>query len=114
MSAEALREALLRVMERKVHWAWPAFTGGQVAPERLHIHLEHEWEVFVRDFPILLARAYAQCPIPAVRQDLAENLYEEETGGIRAKRPHPDLFLEIPRGLGMDLSRFSRRSFAPA
>jgi pyrroloquinoline quinone (PQQ) biosynthesis protein C len=101
------RESLLEVMERKVHWAWPSFTSGKVDPARLHIHLEQEWEVFVRDFPVLLGRAYVACPLPVVRRDLAENLYEEETGGIRAKRPHPELFLEIPRGLGMDLSRFS-------
>jgi pyrroloquinoline-quinone synthase len=101
-----LREALLRVMERKVHPAWPAFTSGRVPADRLHVHLEHEWEVFVRDFPVLLGRAYVQCPIPAVRRDLAENLYEEETGGIAAGRPHPELFLEIPAGLGMDLARF--------
>lgn len=101
------REALLSIMERKVHWAWPSFTSGAVAKDRLHIHLEQEWEVYVRDFPILLGRAYIVCPNAAVRRDLAENLYEEETGGIRAGRPHPELFLEIPAGLGMDLSRFS-------
>ncbi|MEQ1565445.1 MAG: iron-containing redox enzyme family protein [Myxococcota bacterium] len=103
---DGFREALLGLMERKVHWAWPAFTSGRVSAERLHVHLEHEWEVYVRDFPVLLGRAYVQCPIPAVRRDLAENLYEEETGGIAAGRPHPELFLEIPAGLGLDLARF--------
>jgi hypothetical protein len=104
---ERFREVLLGVMDRKVHWAWPSFTSGQVPADRLHIHLEHEWEMYVRDFPVLLGRAYVQCPIPVVRRDLAENLYEVETGGIAAGRPHPELFLEIPRGLGMDLGPFS-------
>lgn len=108
MDTANFQESLLSLMERKVHWAWPSFTSGLVAAEHLHIHLEQEWEVFVRDFPVLLGRAYVACPVAAVRRDLAENLYEEETGGIRAGRPHPDLFLEIPAGMGMDLSRFSR------
>ena len=71
-------------MERKTHWAWPAFTGGLVPKEKLHIHLEHEWEVYVRDFPVLVGRAYVQCPVAHVRRELAENLYEEETGGLAA------------------------------
>jgi len=101
-------------MERKTHWAWPAFTRGLVARDLLHVHLEQEWEVYVRDFPVLIGRAYAQCPIAAVRRELAENLYEEETGGLQAGRPHPELFLEYPRGLGMDLSRFDSVELLPA
>jgi pyrroloquinoline quinone (PQQ) biosynthesis protein C len=111
---EEFKEALLGVMERKVHWAWPSFTAGKVERARLHVHLEQEFEVYVRDFPILVARAYVQCPIAAVRRELAENIYEEETGGLVAGRPHPDLFLEYPRGLGMDLSRFDHIELLPA
>jgi pyrroloquinoline quinone (PQQ) biosynthesis protein C len=106
MKVEELKEALLQVMERKKHWAWPAFSQGLVPKDRLHIHLEQEYAVYVRDFPVLVGRAYVQCPVPEVRRELAENLYEEETGGLAAGRPHPELFLEYPRGLGMDLSRF--------
>src|SRR5688572_15520492 len=93
-------------MEKKQHWAWPAFTQGLVPRDNLHVHLEQEYAVFVRDFPELVARAYVQCPIAAVRRELIENVYEEETGGLHAKKPHPELFLEYPRGLGMDLARF--------
>jgi pyrroloquinoline-quinone synthase len=114
MDREHFREALLQIMERKQHWAWPRFTAGEVARERLHIHLEQEYATYVRDFPVLVGRAYVQCPIPAVRRELAENLYEEETGGLAAGRPHPELFLEYPRGLGMDLDRFARVELLPA
>jgi pyrroloquinoline quinone (PQQ) biosynthesis protein C len=108
VDAEEFQEALLQQMERKTHWAWPAFTGGLVPAGKLHIHLEQEWEVYVRDFPIMVGRAYVQCPIAEVRRELAENLYEEETGGLAAGKPHPELFLMYPRGLGMDLERFAR------
>jgi pyrroloquinoline-quinone synthase len=114
MQREEFVELLLQVMEGKTHWAWRYFTSGKVPRERLHIHFEQEYETYVRDFPMMVGRAYVQCPIPAVRRELAENLYEEETGGLVAGRPHPELFLEYPRGLGMDLARFDAITLLPA
>ncbi|MEO8904898.1 MAG: iron-containing redox enzyme family protein [Polyangiaceae bacterium] len=108
------QEALLGVMERKTHWAWSSFSNGLVRADRLHIHLEQEYATYVRDFPVLVARAYVACPIAGVRRELIENVYEEETGGIQAGRPHPELFLEYPRGLNMDLSRFEQVALLPA
>lgn len=113
MDRETFKEALLGVMEAKEHWAWPHFTEGQVRRELLHIHLEQEYAVYVRDFPVLVARAYVACPIAEVRRDLIENVYEEETGRLGAGRPHPELFLEYPRGLGMDLARFESVELLP-
>jgi len=98
MEKDEFVELLLQVMEGKSHWAWPLFTSGQVARERLHVHFEQEYETYVRDFPVLVARAYVQCPVAEVRRELAENIYEEETGGLIAGRPHPELFLEYARG----------------
>lgn len=114
MDWTTFREALLQLMERKVHWAWAHFTSGKVPRELLHLHFEQEYATYVRDFPVMVGWAYVQCPIPEVRRDLAENLYEEETGRLIAGRPHPELFLEYPRGLGMDLSRFDSVELGPA
>ncbi|MCI0671886.1 MAG: iron-containing redox enzyme family protein, partial [Myxococcaceae bacterium] len=114
MDVADFQQALLAIMEKKVHWAWPLFTSGAVAPELLHNHLEQEFACYVRDFPVLVARAYVQCPLVAVRRELIENVYEEETGGLVAGRPHPELFLEVPRGLGMDLARFGSVQLLPA
>jgi pyrroloquinoline-quinone synthase len=85
-----------------------------VPRDLLHIHLEQEYATYVRDFPVLVARAYITCPIAEVRRDLIENVFEEETGRLGAGRPHPELFLEYPRGLGMDLGRFERIDLLPA
>jgi pyrroloquinoline-quinone synthase len=114
VDCDLFRERLLTVMERKVHWAGAAFACGAVAAGRLHVHFEQEYETYVRDFPVLLGWAYVQCSVPEARRELAENLYEEETGGLVAGRPHPELFLEYPRGLAMDLSRFVRVELLPA
>jgi pyrroloquinoline-quinone synthase len=113
MERHDFQERLLQVMERKIHWAWPAFSDGTVPKERLHQHFEQEYATYVRDFPVLVAWGYVQCPLAEVRRLLAENIYEEETGGLVAKRPHPELFLEYPRGLGMDLRRFEKVTFLP-
>lgn len=113
MNVDEFREKLLDVMERKQHWAWPLFTSGQVRRDRLHLHFEQEYATYVRDFPVMVGWAYVQCPVAAVRRDLAENLYEEETGALVAGRPHPELFLEYPRGLNMDLSRFDQVELLP-
>ena len=113
MNRSEFREALLAVMDRKIHWAWPGFTSGLVPRERLHVHLEQEYAVYVRDFPVLVARAYVDCPIAEARRELIANVYEEETGGLAAGRPHPELFLEYPKGLGMDLSRFENVELLP-
>jgi pyrroloquinoline-quinone synthase len=114
MDRETFREQLLCVMDQKCHWAWPAFTSGRVPKDKLHYHFEQEYGTYVRDFPVMVGWAYVHCPIPAVRQSLAANLYEEETGGLVAGKPHPELFLEYPRGLGMDLSRFEKIELLPA
>jgi pyrroloquinoline quinone (PQQ) biosynthesis protein C len=114
MDRGTFREQLLAVMERKDHWAWPFFTSGRVARERLHVHFEQEYATYIRDFPVMVGWSYVRCPIPEVRRSLAENLYEEETGGLVAGSPHPELFLEYPRGLGMDLTRFEHVQLLPA
>ncbi|HEY1555988.1 MAG TPA: iron-containing redox enzyme family protein [Kofleriaceae bacterium] len=114
MNRDAFREALLAVMARKVHWAWKRFTSGEVPRERLHVHFEQEYATYVRDFPVMVGWAYVQCPIAEARRELVENVYEEETGGLVAGRPHPELFLEYPRGLGMDLARFEAIELMPA
>ena len=113
MTREKFLEEMLRVMEGKDHWAWPYFTRGLVARDRLHVHLEQEYATYVRDFAVLVGRAYVQCPVDAARAELAENIYEEETGGLVAGRPHAELFLQYPCGLGMDLSRFERVALLP-
>ena len=74
MDRTAFREALLSVMDQKTHWAWPGFTSGKVPRERLHIHLEQEYATYVRDFPVLVARAYVACPVAEAHRELIANV----------------------------------------
>lgn len=96
-----LRGRLLGVMDRKDHWAWPHLTRPGLSRGQLLSHFRHEFQVYVRDFPVLLARVLGQGPPGDVRQALAENIYEEQTGKLSFGVAHPELFLEMMDGLGI-------------
>ncbi len=88
-------------MDQKHHWAYPALTRPGLSRAQLLEHFRHEYLVYVRDFPVLIAGALAQVPpLDDVRTALAENLYEEQTGGLSKTAPHPELFLRMMEGLG--------------
>lgn len=95
-----LKERLLRVMDRKDHWAWPYFGRPGLSKEQLLVHFRHEYQTYVRDFPVLLARTLGLGPPPDVRAALAENIFEEQTGKLSIGVSHPELFLEMMDGLG--------------
>ncbi len=96
-----LRERLLCVMDQKNHWAYPELTRPGLSRGQLAAHFSHEYAVYVRDFPTLLARALGIVPdVPDVRRSLAENIYEEQTGGLSRSGPHPELFMVMMEGLG--------------
>lgn len=110
----SFKEALLAIMDRKHHWAWPVFSSNRITRPQLTIHFQQEFAVYVRDFPIFLGRLYAKHPPSDIRRDLAANLYEEETGGLSVGRAHPALFLEMMAGLGLDLAGFDTVRLLPA
>jgi len=109
-----LQERLLDILERKNHWAWPWFAEGRVPLPRLLPHFQQEWEVYVRDFPLLLARVLGHQPPQDVCGMLAENIYEEQTGGISGSASHPELFLRMMEGCGYARADFARVELLPA
>ena len=108
------REQLLTIMDQKNHWAWPNFAGKQITKPQLKIHFQQECAVYVRDFPVLLARVHGQNPPAPVRRMLAENIYEEDTGGLSLGKSHPELFGAMMRGLGYHQSEFETIALLPA
>ncbi len=90
-------------MDRKHHWAYPSLTRAGLNRDQLLVHFRHEYLVYVRDFPVLLAATLGIAPpIDDVRVSLAANLYEEQTGGLSGTDAHPRLFLRMMGGLGLD------------
>jgi pyrroloquinoline-quinone synthase len=113
LAAEDFRERLLCIMDRKHHWAWPVFSGPDVRKAQLKIHFQQEYATYVRDFPVLLARIHAKNPPVSVRRMLAENIYEEDTGGLSFGRSHAELFLVMMKGLGLDEHEFDKVRLLP-
>src|SRR5205085_4447383 len=109
-----LQERLLQILERKNHWAWPHFAEGRIPLPRLLPHFQQEWEVYVRDFPVLLSRVLGHGPPPQVRAALSENIYEEQTGGISKSASHPELFLRMMEACGFRRADFERVQLGPA
>jgi pyrroloquinoline-quinone synthase len=108
------RESLLKTMDRKDHWAWSHFSGPKASLDQLLIHFQQEYLTYVRDFPRFLGRIHGMCPDLEARRLIAENLYEEETGGLSRTGPHPELFLRMMEGLGFPRRRFEKARLLPA
>ena len=110
-----LQERLLRILDRKDHWAWPWFAEGRFPLQRLLPHFQQEWAVYVRDFPQLLARVMGHSSTPQdARAMLAANIYEEQTGGISGTTSNPELFLRMMEGWGFSRSDFDDVELLPA
>ena len=101
-------------MDGKHHWAWEHFTTGRLTKAQLKIHFQQEYAVYVRDFPVFLARIHGKNPPPSVRRMLAENIYEEDTGGLSLGKSHPELFLAMMEGLGFTAQDFDHVRPLPA
>ena len=113
-SNDRFKEKLLEVMDRKNHWAWKYFSSDGIQREQLKVHFQQEYSVYIRDFPVFLARIIGKNPPMEVRQDLAANLYEEETGGLTLGKSHPELFMNLMEGLGFKRDEFERVPLLPA
>lgn len=113
LTTSRFQEEILRIMDRKHHWAWPAFSDGTATLDQLKRHFQQEYAVYVRDFPILLARIHGRNPPPSVRRMLAENIYEEDTGGLSLGKSHPELFLQMMAGLGFAAEMFEAIKLLP-
>lgn len=107
-------QSLLAIMDGKHHWAWEHFATGCLTNAQLKIHFQQEYAVYVRDFPVFLARIHGKNPPPPVRRMLAENIYEEDTGGLSLGKSHPALFLSMMEGLGFRSQDFERIRLLPA
>ncbi len=114
LAPSQFREQLLSLMDRKHHWAWPHFADGTLTQDQLRIHFQQEYAVYVRDFPVFLARIHGRNPPAPVRRMLADNIYEEDTGGLSLGKSHPELFLVMMQGLGFNPKDFEQIKLLPA
>ncbi len=119
MSQKAFREKLLQIMDAKDHWGWRQIVGPRMQKRQLLIHFQQEYEVFVRDFPVFLARVMGRMTTGylQLKREFSENIYEEQTGGLSSSisrhQSHPELFLQMMTGLGFKRNLFDKISLLP-
>src|SRR5438046_7073920 len=69
----------------------------------------------VREFPRAVSALHASCPDTRERTELAESLYEEETGRISGCNvSHPELFIRLGEGVGVPRAAMAGGAPPPA
>ena len=63
------------------HPLWHEIADGKLDREQLGLFAV-QFFLQVREFPRAVSAMHANCPFPKERMELAENIYEEETGRI--------------------------------
>lgn len=115
----SFKERLLKIMDQKNHWGWRQLTGPNLHRRQLLVHFQQEYEVYVRDFPIMLARILGRMSADALnlKREFAENIFEEQTGGLSLAvskgASHPELFLKMMKGLGFKDKDFEKIELLP-
>ncbi|MGH9875353.1 MAG: CADD family putative folate metabolism protein [Pyrinomonadaceae bacterium] len=90
-----LREAVMEYSMLK-HPFYVAWTEGKLSKEVLAEYAK-QYYAHVRAFPTYVSGVHSRCEDVAIRQQLLENLIEEERG----EENHPELWLRFAEGLGV-------------
>jgi pyrroloquinoline-quinone synthase len=91
----ALCEAVMEYSMLK-HPFYVAWTEGKLSKPVLAEYAK-QYYAHVRAFPTYVSAVHSQCEEVAIRQELLENLIEEERGAEN----HPELWLRFAEGLGV-------------
>jgi pyrroloquinoline-quinone synthase len=99
-----IRELLARIETRRTfgsHPLWLAIADGQLSRDQLKLFAV-QFFLQVREFPRAISAMHANCPFSEERMELAESVYEEETGRISGcNRPHPEVFIRFGEAVGL-------------
>ena len=99
-----VEDLLARIQARRTfgsHPLWLAIADGKLSREQLQ-RFAIQFFLQVREFPRAVSAMHANCPFPAERMELAESVYEEETGRLSGcNQPHPELFIRFGEAIGL-------------
>ncbi len=99
-----IRDLVARIQARRTfgsHPLWHAIADGKLSREQLRLFAV-QFFLQVREFPRAVSAMHANCPFPEERKELAESVYEEETGRLSGcNLPHPELFIRFGEALGL-------------
>jgi pyrroloquinoline-quinone synthase len=97
-ATEFERNLLAAIMEFSMlkHPFYVAWTEGKLSQSVLAEYAK-QYYAHVRAFPTYVSAVHSHCDDPQVRQELLENLTEEERGAEN----HPELWMRFAEGLGV-------------
>ncbi len=102
-----IQDLVARIQARRTfgsHPLWLEIADGKLSRQQLQ-RFAVQFFLQVREFPRAVSAMHANCPFPKVRIELAESVYEEETGRISGcNQPHPELFLRFGEAVGLSRS----------
>ena len=79
-----IQDLVSRIEARRTfggHPLWHEIAAGKLDAEQMK-RFAVQFFLQVREFPRAVSAMHANCPFPEERMELAENVYEEETGRI--------------------------------
>jgi pyrroloquinoline-quinone synthase len=99
-----IQDLLARIQARRTfggHPLWLAIADGKLSREQLRLFAV-QFFLQVREFPRAVSAMHANCPFAQERMELAESVYEEETGRLSGcNLPHPELFIRFGEAVGL-------------
>ena len=111
VSAQFENELLAAVMEYSMlkHPFYVAWTEGRLSKDVLAEYAK-QYYAHVRAFPTYVSGVHSHCDDVAIRQELLENLIEEERGAEN----HPELWLRFAEGLGVSREEVKAAELLPS
>ena len=83
------------------HPLWFRIQNGEIEKDHLKIFAQ-QFFLQVREFPRAISAIHSNCPYPEERAELADNIYEEDTGKLSGCNcSHPELFIRFAEALGL-------------
>jgi pyrroloquinoline-quinone synthase len=99
-----IRDLVARIQARRTfggHPLWLELADGKLGPAELRLFAV-QFFLQVREFPRAVSAMHANCPFLEERRELAESVYEEETGRLSGcNLPHPELFIRFGEAVGL-------------
>jgi pyrroloquinoline-quinone synthase len=112
-----IQDLVARIAARRTfgsHPLWLRLADGKLSRKQLK-GFSVQFFLQVREFPRAVSAMHVNCPFPEVRMELAESIYEEETGRISGcNRPHPELFLRFGEAVGLSRAEMIEGQPLPA
>ncbi len=118
LASQALIDDLVaRIEARRTfgrHPLWLDLADGKLSRAQLKLFAV-QFFLQVREFPRAVSAMHANCPFPEERKELAESIYEEETGRISGcNQPHPELFIRFGKAVGVSRAELVEGQPLPA